>query len=413
MTSPWKAPPPSGDSFISGTHYRTLKRCVKRWRFYIPKLEGLIGRSHGWTAVNNRWVEFVDTVRDYFNSKITMSTFGSLLLEFLKKRLAEKPGNLGKPHVAPSTFTGWATQVCMGWVLSNVNPRSPSEVRQAVPFASVHDSIPNWIQKRREILSKLPMYTQSETKYRLGEVHLLGVWDKYFPLHVCKEFEKDFSAIKLTIEQQCVLIDKWMYETLAREGEVLRKHKRHKRTYNIQHIGLYVQHLSTQVLGELDRFASRTGNFARALADIVKPKTVELAASEASLCNGFVGANDRQKTRSFSKTTHNKWHIPFRAPMPDSWKNTNREYFTNRFMLSILLKQNLMDNQVADLSDVGRPLFPDVSGTLGRFNVLKPKIDAVRARIYKPFVPRQYWSLIGGHGFRGGRAHLTVRAIHA
>ena len=372
----WESPDLTQRRSVPAKYYSDLVKFLKR----IPDgtLSSIVGSSPSLVYIRNRWGEFIDCIQVYYQMKVRASNFEYLLGEWIRRKHFESPGRKGNVHCGPATLHLWAVACCKAF-------HAVTRPKDAWVGWEVH--APKWMDTQYDILKSVPLYRPGEPKYWMGELPLLRAWKSVFSVEDCVRISNDFANARLTPEQQCVLIDKFLYETLNREGEVLRHVIPGQAEHNRTHIELYHSNFCDKIGRDLLSHGSRLEKEARALA-------------------GVVGFNDRQKNQARSvKTTHNKWYLALDDATPEAWAGTSARFMTNRWMLSVLFGYDIpRDATEINVVDKWRPLFPPLSDPQSWYNVTKAEIDAVRRRVYSQIVPPDVLRLVSGHCWRGGQA---------
>ncbi len=366
------------------------------------KLADLVGARPKKTYLVNRWREFTECVQVHYQLRLRDSRFEYLCSEWIRRKHYEKPGRKGNKHCGPGTVHLWAVAVCKAYHAVFKTP---------AVYKSWAFLMPNWTKIQYEVMRAVPLYRSAEHKYWMGECHIIRAWCKWFSYEDCVRITKDFENAVLTPEQYCILIDKFLYETLIREGEALRHVIKGEDDHNRTHIGLYHSNFTTHVYRSLLTHGSRISTDAR---DTTNSGSWEFSAVTIAKVCGIVGFNDRQKNQSrWLNPTNNKWYLSLDESVPAGWMKTtgcqSLRYLTNRWMLCVLFKSKIaIDATEITIEDPWRPLFPPLSDPESWFNVTKKKIDSIRRVVYKGIVPDFALGLVSGHCWRGGQ--LAARA---
>ena len=381
----WSSPELENVRRVAPKYYTDLVSALKE----IPSKRRafLVGVRPTEVYILNRWQEFVACIQIYYQQKLRIENFEFLCGEWVRRKHFERPGQKGNKHCCPRTLHQWAVAVCKAY---------HAVFNRPAVFKTWATLLPCWSKTQHAIMLAVPLYRTGEPKYWMGEHHLIAAWNKWFTVEDCVRISKDFANAVLTPEQQCVLIDKFLYETLTREGEALRHVISGQDDHNRTHIGLYHSNFSGHVYSNILSHGSSI-------------------ADNAEQISGIVGFNDRQKNQSkWLNPTNNKWYLALDDSVPLDWENKSIKYMTNRWMLSVIFKYEIPKSaSEIDIKNKWRPVFPPLSDPDSWYNVTKSEIDKVRRVVYKGIVPEFALGLVSGHCWRGGQPAPRSFALSA
>ena len=171
------------------------------------------------------WDKFIDWCIGNASAKILLITFSSLASSFLKDRWLDTPGR-GEGLLCQSTTRhNWCTHLCSaGAIFFDLD-----KVFRKCKFA--HKSfyknlIPDWETKTLQIQNLGPLWRGATVKFWVGE----GMWWRGFDRAFPKEdrLSSKYSLTDCNGIQICCLVDWWLYNTLSRQGEVVRTGSKRK-----------------------------------------------------------------------------------------------------------------------------------------------------------------------------------------
>ncbi len=199
----------------------------------------------------------------------------------------------------------------------------------------------------------------------------------------------------LTIQQRVWFVDRWLYETVSRQGEALRSAPLSGANAGLspEGIGLYWNNICPTIFSDTIAFGNDP-------------------------CHDIAGFNDAQKNQSARIFEHinNKFVLNLDSKVPEKWKNTARADYTNLKFLSILIGYKIApDDSELLLPDEGlAPVFPDLrykGPYMSLVNMSCNIANKYRREIYAGLVPDFALNKITGHCWRGGSQPARMRVF--
>lgn len=341
------------------------------------------------TVFKKFWGLFIDWCVISASLQITLGTFPALGVGFLTAHWLDTPGRGEGFYCQGPTRHMWCTHLCAAAAIFFDMDSTYKKCKMARKAFFKH-LIPDW-EAQSIIIQRLgPLWRGSAVKFWVGErVWWLG-FDKAFPFW--SRLSEKFCLKDCNLLQTCCLVDWWLYNTLSRQGEVLRT--KLLGAAGNRHLGLYWQNLANK--DGVAPLIRDDALFACGWTDAIPRYRGSV---------GIVGWFDHQKNDACAakNALNNRWVLNLSVePSAAMCAIGTRADASNKKLFEVIrsLGSITLTDEYVELPYLGNAIFPNMNSKEMvnlLLNLTAEQIEKIRQLLYEGVISARDLAQLSGH----------------